>query len=154
MSVLAAIRPDDWNFPLLVHVFGAMILVGGLVTAVTALLLGWRRDSEWYSRLGFWSLFVVVLPAWWVMRIGAEWIYSKENFDEENEPDWVGIGYITAEPGLVVLLIAIVVTGLGARRLRAAGGGTSALTRAGGILATVLLIAYTIAVWAMTAKPG
>ena len=29
MSVLAAIRPDDWNFPLLLHVLGAMLLVGG-----------------------------------------------------------------------------------------------------------------------------
>lgn len=154
MSVLAAIRPDDWNFPLLMHVFGAMILVGGLVTAVTALLLGWRRDSLWYSRLGFWTLLLVVFPAWWVMRIGAEWIYSKENFDEGNEPDWLGIGYATAEPGLLLILIAIVVTGLGVRRLRGAAGETSVLTRIGGVLATVLLVAYTIAMWAMTAKPG
>jgi hypothetical protein len=154
MSVLAAIRPDDWNFPLLMHVFGAMILVGGLLTAVTALLLGWRRDSAWYSRLGFWALLVVAFPAWWVMRIGAEWIYSKENFDEGSEPDWLGIGYITADGGLLVLLIAIVVTGIGARRLRDTGNETSALTRIGGVLATLLLIAYTIAVWAMSGKPG
>jgi uncharacterized membrane protein len=45
MSMLAAIRPDSWNFPLLLHVFGAMVLVGGLVTAVTALILGSRRDT-------------------------------------------------------------------------------------------------------------
>jgi hypothetical protein len=154
MNVLAAIRPDDWNFPLLVHVFGAMILVGALVGAVTALLLGWRRDSAFYSRLGFWMLLLVALPAWWVMRIGAGWIYSKENFDEDNEPDWLGIGYITADAGLLVLLLAIVVTGIGARRLRGTEGQTSALTRIGGVLATLLLIAYTIAVWAMSGKPG
>ena len=103
MSVLAAIRPDDWNFPLLVHVFGAMILVGGLVAAVTALLLGWRRDSAWYSRLGFWSLLAVAFPAWWVMRIGGEWIASKEDFPEGDEPDWLGIGYATAEGGGLLL---------------------------------------------------
>jgi hypothetical protein len=154
MSVLAAIRPDDWNFPLLLHVFGAMILVGGLVAAVTALLLGWRRDSLWYSRLGFWTLLLVVFPAWWVMRIGAEWIYSKEFPEEGNEPDWVGIGYSTAEPGLLLILIAIIVTGLGVRRLSGVEGETSALTRIGGVLATLLLIAYTVAMWAMTAKPG
>ena len=28
MSLLAAIRPDDWNIPLFVHVLGAMVLVG------------------------------------------------------------------------------------------------------------------------------
>jgi hypothetical protein len=154
MSVLGAIRPNDWDFPLLVHVFGAMILVGALVAATTALLLGWRRDSLWYSRLGFWALLAIALPAWIVMRIGAAWIYDKENFDENNEPDWLGIGYLTSELGLVVLVVAIIVTGLGVRRLRAAADGTSSLTRIGGVLATVLLIAYTITVWAMSAKPG
>jgi hypothetical protein len=153
MSVLAAIRPNDWDFPLLVHVFGAMILVGALVLAVTALLLGWRRDSLWYSRLGFWALLAVALPAWIVMRIGAGWIESKEGFGEGNDPDWLGIGYITAEGGGLLLLIAIIVTGIGVRRLRATEG-TSSLTRIGGVLATLLLIAYTVAVWAMTAKPG
>jgi hypothetical protein len=152
VSVLAAIRPDDWNFPLLMHVFGAMILVGGLVAAVTALLLGWRRDSLWYSRLGFWSLLLVAFPAWWVMRIGAEWIYSKEDF--ASDPDWVGIGYSTSEGGGLLLLIAIIVTGIGVRRLRTANGETTALTRVGGVLATLILIAYVITVWAMTAKPG
>ena len=153
MSVLAAIRPDDWNFPLLMHVFGAMILVGGLVTAVTALLLGWRRDSGWYSRLGFWALLAISLPAWFLMRIGGQWIYSKENFDENDEPGWLGIGYITADLGGILLLVAIIVTGIGVRRLRRPDAGTSVLTRIGAILATLLLLAYTVAVWAMTAKP-
>ena len=27
-AVLATIRPDEWNFPLFLHVFGAMLLVG------------------------------------------------------------------------------------------------------------------------------
>ena len=31
--MLAALRPDDWNLPLLVHVAGAMLLVGFLVAA-------------------------------------------------------------------------------------------------------------------------
>jgi hypothetical protein len=154
MSVLAAIRPDDWNLPLLVHVFGAMMLVGGLVTAAAALLYGWRRDAGWYTRLAFWSLLAIAFPAWWVMRIGAEWIYSKENFDEDNEPGWIGVGYLTAEPGGLLLLVTIILTGIGYRRLRSRPDAESSmLTRIGGVLAVVLLVAYTIAVWAMTAKP-
>lgn len=154
MSVLAAIRPDDWNSPLLVHVFGAMILVGGLLAAVIALLLGWRRDSAFYSRLGFWSLLVIALPGWFVMRIGGQWIYSKENFDEDNEPGWVGIGWITADMGGLLLLITIILTGIGVRRLRGRPDtGKSVLARIAGVLATLLLLAYTVAVWAMTAKP-
>jgi hypothetical protein len=153
MSVLAAIRPDDWNFPLLLHVFGAMILVGGLLTAATALLLGWRRDSAWYSRRGFWALLLIAFPAWWVMRVGAEWIYSKENFEEGDEPAWLGVGYITADLGGLLLLIAIIVTGIGVRRLRGPDAGSSVLPKIGAILATASLLVYTVAVWAMTAKP-
>ena len=33
---LAAIRPDSVNLPLFVHVFGAMVLVGGLLVTSTA----------------------------------------------------------------------------------------------------------------------
>jgi hypothetical protein len=153
MSVFAAIRPDDWNFPLLMHVFGAMILVGGLVAAVTALLLGWRRDSAFYTRLGFRSLLVVALPGWLLMRIGGPWIESKWNFEEGNEPGWVGIGYITAELGGLLILISIVLTGIGMRRLRRPDTGTSVLTRIGAVLTSLTLIAYILAVWAMTAKP-
>ena len=82
MSVLALIRPDDWNFPLLVHVLGAVLLVGGLFTAVVAQFLGWRRqrpaDAVAYARTAFRSLLLVAFPAWWIMRVGAEWIYRRE----------------------------------------------------------------------------
>jgi hypothetical protein len=37
MSALAVIRPDSWNFPLFLHVLGAMILVGATLTAGSAL---------------------------------------------------------------------------------------------------------------------
>jgi hypothetical protein len=153
MSMFATIRPDDWNFPLLLHVFGAMLLVGGLVAAVTALVLGWRRDSGWYSRLGFWSLLAVAFPAWWVMRITGQWIESKGNFEEDNEPAWLGVGYATAEGGGLLLLLSIVFTGIGMRRLRRPGAETSLLVRIGTVLSVVVLLAYTVAMWAMTAKP-
>jgi phosphoglycerol transferase MdoB-like AlkP superfamily enzyme len=150
--MLAAIRPDDWNFPLLVHVLGATLLVGGLVAAVTALLLGWRRDSSFYSRFGFRVLLFVALPAWFLMRIGAEWIYSKEGFTGEDEPGWLGIGYITADLGGILLLLSIILTGLGVRQLRG-DRETSVLVRSGSVLATVALLAYIVAVWAMSGKP-
>jgi hypothetical protein len=154
MSVLAAIRPDDWNFPLLVHVFGAMVLVGALITAVTALLLGWRRDARPYTRFGFWTLLVVALPAWFIMRIGAQWIYDKEGFDgSDEEPAWLGIGYVTADLGGLLLLLSIIFTGIGARRLRDPQRGSSVLARIGAALTVIILAAYILAVWAMSAKP-
>jgi len=151
MSMLAAIRPDDWNLPLLLHVLGAMLLVGGLVTALTALYLGWRRDAAPFTRLGFWTLLLVAFPAWWLMRIPGQWIASKENLDDV-EPAWLEIGYITAEGGGLLLLISIILTGIGTRRARL-GGGPSTFARIGTVLATIVLVAYVVTVWAMSAKP-
>jgi hypothetical protein len=152
MSVLAAVRLDSWNFPLLVHVLGAMVLVGATLAALTALVAGWRRDAAPYTRFAFWTLLTVGLPAFILMRVGAQWIASKEGFSEDNNPTWVGIGLLVADPGAIVFLITLIVTGIGARRLRD-GAQASMLTRIGAVLTTILLAAYVVAVWAMSAKP-
>jgi hypothetical protein len=157
--MLAAIRPDSWNYALFLHVLGAMILVGALVTAGTAQVLSWRRsegsDSAAFARLEFRTLLFVGVPAWFAMRIGAEWIYSKEKWaDVPNEPDWLGVGYITADLGGILLLVSVVLAGFGARRLARADGGSSILARSAGVIALVVLALYLVALWAMTAKPG
>ena len=43
-TLLAVSRPTEWNFPLFVHVLGAMILVGGLLTGASTLLFA-RGDT-------------------------------------------------------------------------------------------------------------
>ncbi len=155
--MLAAIRPDDWNLPLLVHVLGAMVLVGGLITALVALSLAWRRQESaapaTFARLGFRTLLFVALPAWFVMRIGAEWIYSKEGFGGGDEPAWLGIGYVTADLGGLLLLVSIILSGFGVRRLRRGDGDRSVLARIATVLVALALLAYVVAVWAMSAKP-
>ena len=152
MSALAVIRPDEWNFPLLVHVFGAMVLVGGLLTGATA--LAYARGDTRLLRLGYWSLLAISLPGWIVMRIGAGWIYTKEGWDdlpEDAEPGWLGIGFTTAEGGGLILLISLIVGGIGVYRLREGKG--SGLLRATMILSLILLLAYVVAIWAMAGKP-
>jgi putative copper export protein len=155
MNLLAATRPTDWDFALFLHILGATILVGGLVTAVGMQSLAWRKrepdDVRAFSRWGFWSLLTVALPGWVLMRIGAEWIYSKEGWTGEDDPSWLGIGFTVADIGLPVLVIAIILAGLGVRQVRKAG--TSVFGRVATPLAIVLLVAYLVAVWAMTAKP-
>jgi hypothetical protein len=151
MSVLAAIRPDSWNFPLLVHVLGASVLVGGLATALIAQGLAWRREEPGaaaFTRLSFRALLFAALPGWIVMRVGAEWIYREEGWDEvDPAPSWIDVGFVTAEPGAALLVIALILAGLAARR----GPGT--LGRIATVFTTILLVAYVVAVWAMTAKP-
>ena len=155
--MLAAIRPDSWNYALFLHVLGAAVLVGALVTAGTAQVLSWRenRDAAVFSRFAFRTLLFVAVPTWFAMRIGAEWIYSKEGWaDAPSEPDWLGVGYITADLGGLLLLISVVLAGFGARRLARANGGSNMLARSAGVLALVVLALYLVALWAMTAKPG
>jgi hypothetical protein len=152
MSVLAQIRPDSWNFPLQVHITGALILVGGVLTATSALAVA-GGDGR-LLRLGYRSLLVVALPGYIVMRVGAEWIADKEGFNEKGAPDptWLGIGYGVADLGALLLLIALIVGGIGASRVRKGQGGDG-LLKATMAISIVLLVAYTVAVWAMAGKP-
>ena len=54
------------------------------------------------------------------MRIGAQWIYSKEGLDDAPvEAAWTGIGFLVADGGALLLLIALIVGGIGVYRLRA-----------------------------------
>ena len=155
MTVLAASRPDSWDFALFIHVAGAMILVGGLVTAAGAGILGWREVTGGLRRFSALTLFAVALPGWLIMRAGAEWIYSKEGLDklpDKLTPSWLDIGFFTADIGGIILLIALVLGGIGVRRARSGGG--AGLLRTSTVLAAALVVVYVVAVWAMGGKPS
>ena len=142
MSVLAAIRPDDWNIALFVHLLGAMALVGSLVLVITQI----AADN---LRLGFRTLLIAVIPSWIVMRVAAQWIASKEHVDDiDPTPSWVDIGYSTSEGSFLLLLIATVCAGIAARRARGGGLRTATL-----VLLAISLVAYGVAIWAMSTKP-
>jgi hypothetical protein len=150
MSILAAIRPDDWNFALLVHAGGAMVLVGGLLAASS--LLAFSRGSTDLLRLGYWTLVAVALPGYVVMRIGAQWIYSKEGWDDlPNTPTWLDLGFIIADLGAVLMLITLIVGGIGVYRLR--DGRGEGLLKAAMVISVLILAAALVAVWAMAGKP-
>ena len=102
--MIATIRPDDWNLALLVHVLGAMLLVGTLILAAAALFVAWRDGNAASLRLAYRTLLIGVLPSWIVMRVSAQWIASKEGL-EDSEVAWIGIGFMAAEPGFVLIVI-------------------------------------------------
>ncbi len=153
MSLLAATRPIGWDFPLFLHVFGAMILVGGLLAGAGA--LGYGKGEVRLLRLGYWSLLAVSLPGWILMRVGAEWIRSKEGWDDlpkgVAQPSWLDTGSVIADAGGLILLVSLIAGGVGVRRLRHGGG--SGLLKVTLVLSVILLAAYVVAVWAMAAKP-
>ena len=152
MTIIATVRPHSWDFPLFLHVLGAMILVGGLLAGASA--LAFARGDVKYLRLGYWSLLAVALPGWLLMRVGAEWIFSKEPWSQKGvpTPTWLGIGFTIADAGGLLLLVSLIVGGFGVRRLRAGQGATLLKTTL--VLSVVLLGAYVVAVWAMAGKPN
>jgi hypothetical protein len=151
--MFAAIRPHDIDLAVIVHVAGAMVLVGALVTAAAMGIIGWSDEAGTLRRLSYKTLLFVGLPAWIVMWVGAIWAESKEHLDNlPNDLAWVSIGHIAAEGGGVFLLIALILGGIGVRKSRS-GGGTG-LIKSSSAIATFLVAVYVIAIWAMGAKPN
>ena len=153
-ELLAAIRPGDQDFALLLHIVGATVVFGALLASATSLALA--RGEARLLRLGYFSLLFVGLPGLILMRLAGEWIYRKESWnklpDTIEEPAWLQIGHIVADWGGLLFLVALALGGLGVHRLRI-GKGTG-LLKATMVIALVLALAYIVAVWAMTGKPN
>jgi hypothetical protein len=153
MTILA-IRPDSWNLPLLLHVGGAMITTGAVAVAFAALLMAWRQaeGDGALVRFAFRTLLYVAVPSYIVMRGSAQWVLSKEGLDNlPSDPSWIGIGFTVGDGGTVVLIITTILVGLAARRSRTSPG---VMARIGTVLGAIMLVAFLVAVWAMTAKPA
>ncbi len=97
--------PDSWNFPLLVHIAGAAVMFGAVAAAAVSTLAADRvAEPDFMRRLAFRSLLFLGLPAYIVMRIGAQWLYSKGFDDLPEDPAWLSIGWIVADLGLLVFV--------------------------------------------------
>ena len=147
--MLATVRPHAWDLPLFVHVLGAMTLVGALATAALLAFAAWhRRGKSVFGRAAFWSLLAVAVPAYVVMRIGAQWTYSKESFTGKGDPTWIGVGFMAADLGLLLLLVT---TGFAFWWKRSGKIGAG---RTVSVLSTVYLVLLAVAWFAMSAKWG
>jgi hypothetical protein len=149
----AAVRPDAWNFPLFLHVLGATVFVAVLAAVVVVLVVSLRTDDRAPAiRFAFRTLLIGGIPAYLVMRVGAEWIADKENLVDSNAT-WIGIGYGVADGGLLFLLVMTILAGLASRRARG-GGQPTGLVRWTTALAAIVIVAYGVALWAMATKPA
>jgi hypothetical protein len=154
-DLLAAIRPDDQSFALLLHLVGATVVFGALLASATSLLLA-RGDTR-LLRLGYFSLLLVGLPGLILLRLAGEWLYRLQNWDklpeQFDEPKWLRIGFVVADWGGLLFLLALALGGIGVYRLRN-GKSDAGLLKATMIIALILIVAYVVAVWAMTGKPN
>lgn len=148
MNLLATIRPTAWDLPLFLHVLGAMTLVGAAAMGVmTALVSGPPPIPVWTRRLSFRTLLIAALPAFVVMRIGAEWMRINEFGSSGLNPHWLIVGYTAADGGGVLLIVGIVIAWLASRR------GSPRLATAAALIVGLALVGWIITVWAMGAKP-
>jgi hypothetical protein len=154
-ELLAAIRPDEQSFALLLHLVGATVVFGALLASATSLLLA--RGETRLLRLGYFSLLLVGLPGLILLRLAGQWLYQLQKWDELKdqigEPAWLTIGFVVADWGGLLFLLALALGGIGVRRLRAGKSGAG-LLQATTVIALILILAYAVAVWAMTGKPS
>ena len=152
-----AIRPDDWNLALFVHVLGAVAAVGALVVAGYYLLAARRTGSLETLRVGARWLIFGALPSFIVMRVGAQWIASKEGL-EDADLAWIGIGFGTSDLGGILIIGSSIAMALAMRSAdRAARDGEVAVGRSAQVVSWLMglvLVLYVIAIWAMTTKPA
>ncbi len=145
--MIAILRPHSWDFPLFLHVFGAMVLFGAILATTTLSFVGWRVPA--LARSTFWALLAAAIPAWIAMRIGAQWAYSKEHHQLfEKDPTWIGVGFIVADLGALILLLATGFAVWWQRSQKAVAG------RVVSGLAVLYLILLVVAWLAMSGKWG
>jgi hypothetical protein len=146
--MIAFLRPDSWDFPLFVHVLGAIGLFGGVAAVVMLSFAGQRMPAQavFARRTAFVTLLAVVWPAYIVMRVGAQLIFDKEDLDPEM-PTWIKAGIVVGDGGALVLIALTVLGWLALRR-------KPSFARYFAGLAGFYLVALFVAWWAMSAKPG
>jgi hypothetical protein len=155
MTAPAAIRPDQWDLPLFLHVLGALTLIGTLALTSAFLFAAWRDGSSANLRLALRSLTLGVIPAWLILRVSAEWIADKEGINDlDKPPAWIDIGYIASDLSFLLIVITSLLGWFTLRRARAGGTAEpSQAARTASVLVAQLLILNLVALWAMTTKP-
>lgn len=144
MSLIAAIRPEEWNLPLFLHVLGAFALVGALVTSGAFLVAAQRESSAVFARLGYRALLLGALPSYLVMRVAAQWIANEEGL-EDSDAAWITFGYASTEGGLLFMVAATVAAGLAVRK--------QGQSRAAVWIVSGLAVLYLAAIVIMATKP-
>lgn len=147
--MIAMLRPHGWDFPLFLHVLGAMVLFGSTLATAALAVAGWRLPTaRALSRSSFWALLAAAIPAWILMRVGAQWIYSKEKdvVFTGGDPTWIGIGFGVSDVGLLVLLVATGFAYWWQRSRKPVAGRVVA------VLSLILLVLLAVAWLAMSGK--
>jgi len=144
MVFVAQLRPSSADFPLFLHVLGAMVLVGAVGAAT---ILAWAGRGRPAASGAFWTLLAVAVPAFVLMRGSAQWTYSREGYNGKHDPGWLGVGLAVADQGALILLVTVGLAFWWSRRT------TRGLGLAVATLSSIYLALLAVAWWAMSGKP-
>src|SRR3954466_6066569 len=100
------------HISIFIHVLGAMLWTGTLLLAVIAFADARRGGNP---RFGYLTLLRASIPAYIVMRVGAQWAASYEKL-EDAKLTWLDIGFTVTDIGVLLLIIATVLSGIASRR--------------------------------------
>jgi hypothetical protein len=136
-------------WPLFLHVLGAMTTFGAIFTVVLLTYIAWNRPEAAFIRRATFFTLLTAVPFYILLRVFAEIMYSDEkDAFGGNDPTWVGIGYITSDAGVLVLLISIGCAFWWKRSGKPVAGRIVA------VLTSLLLVMLTVAMLAMSGKWG
>ena len=146
MTMLAFSRPF---WPLFLHILGAMTTVGAILTAALLSYVAWNRVDASFLRRATFTALLAAIPFYILLRVFAEVLYSDEkDAFGGDDPTWVGIGYITSDAGILLLLITIGIAFWWKRSSKPIAGRIVA------VLTSILLVLLTVAMLAMSGKWG
>ena len=143
--MLALLRPDSWNFPLFLHVLGAIAVTGATAAAFVCAVSEPRWP--WLRPVLARTLLLATFPAWILMRLGGAWEDSRSPIGDDST--WLGIGYIVGDLGFVLLIVAMILAAVAVRRTR-----RNWPIRAVAVITGLYFVALLVAMFAMTGKPG
>jgi hypothetical protein len=143
--MLAILRPDSWNFPLFLHVLGAMTVTGATAAAFVGAVA--ERRWPWLRLVVARTLVFATFPAWLLMRLGGAWEDSRSPIGDDA--GWLGVGYLVADAGFVLLIVAMIFAAVGVRRPMRTWP-----PRVVAIITGIYFVALIVAMVAMTGKPG
>ncbi len=154
--MVAAIRPDTWNWLLFFHLLFAFVLVGGMITIVLASLAAGRASLTDHvallRTLAFRTSLAVIVPAFVGLRVFGELLANRE-YPGNHEPDWLGASFgltdiVLLFGGVILILLQYWVI----RRQRS--GKTGWPAQIATFLPLILLATMTAVIVLMAGKPG
>ena len=143
--MLAIIRESSWNFPLFLHVLGAMAVTGATAAAFAGAVA--ERRWPWLRLVVARTLMLATFPAWLLMRLGGAWEDSRSPIGDGA--GWLGVGYLDGDAGFVLLILAMIFAAVAVRRPQ-----RSWPPKAVAVVTGIYFIALIVAMVAMTGKPG